>query len=64
MKAWLDKIAGYKTYIIVATIITVATIQGLNAAEVINCPIPEYAWAILGALGLGFLRAGVKKGEL
>lgn len=64
MKDLLDKIAGYKTYAIVAIIIVIASIQGLNAAEVINWPIPEYAWPILGAFGLGFLRAGVKKGEL
>ena len=44
---------GKKTYAIAAAIIVVA---GLNEYGI---AVPEYAWTMLAALGLAFLRAGV-----
>ena len=51
---WLD---GKKTYIIAVAIGVVAALQYLGVE------IPEVVYAILAALGLGFLRKGVKKAE-
>ena len=51
---WLQ---GKKTYLIVAVTFAVG---GLVACGV---EIPEWAWALLGAAGLGSLRAGVRKGQ-
>lgn len=51
---WLQ---GKKTYLIV--VVTFVT-GGLLAAGVV---IPEWVWALLGAAGLGTLRAGVKKDQ-
>jgi len=52
---WLD---GKRTYLMAATIL----VCGILAAYGIE--IPEYVWAALAALGLGFLRAAVKKAEM
>ena len=49
---WLD---GKKTYAIVFAVATIAVLNWYGVE------IPEYVWAVLAALGLGFLRAGVKK---
>lgn len=51
----LDWLSGKKTYII--AIIT--AILGVMQAN--GTPIPEYVWPLLGAFGLGTLRAGVQK---
>ena len=50
MLKWLE---GKKTYLTAAAILVcgVLTTQGIV--------VPEYIWAALAALGLGFLRAGV-----
>lgn len=53
-----DALKGYKTYIIVAAIIAIATLQQVGIWQV-----PEVAWTVLAALGLGSMRAGVKKVE-
>lgn len=52
---WLD---GKRTYLTAATILACGILswQGVT--------IPEFVWAALAALGLGFLRAGVKKAEV
>ena len=50
---WLE---GKKTYA-TALVILIVGILGYYAFEV-----PEFVWAALAALGLGFLRAGVDKG--
>ena len=47
-------ISGNKTYIIAGVIGVLGVLQGLNVLT-----IPESAWLVLGAFGLGFLRAGV-----
>ena len=49
---WLD---GKKTYLTAAVIL----ICGILTAY--NVEIPDYVWAALAALGLGFLRAAVRK---
>ena len=55
MIKWLE---GKKTIII-------CIIIGVTAAlQYAGVEIPPWAYAIEGALGLGFLRAGVKKGEV
>lgn len=57
MAKLLEFLTGKKTYII-AVGIAVATL--LPAFGVI---VPEYVWGILAALGLGAIRAGIKKAE-
>lgn len=49
---------GKKTYLTAATILAVGVLnwQGIE--------VPPFVWAALAALGLGFLRQGVKKAEL
>ena len=49
-------ISGNKTYIIAGAIGILGILQGLEILV-----LPESAWLVLGAFGLGFLRAGVKK---
>ena len=52
---WLD---GKRSYLTAVAILVCGVLQwkGIN--------IPDYVWAALAALGLGFLRAAVKKAEL
>ena len=45
-----------KTYVIAGTIGILGVLQGLEVLI-----IPESAWLVMGAFGLGFLRAGVNK---
>jgi hypothetical protein len=52
---WLD---GKRTYLTAGAILAVGILVGFGVQ------VPEYVWAALAALGLGFLRAGVKKGEI
>ena len=48
-------LSGKKTYI-------VATLIGIGAVAVhLGYIIPEFAWAILGALGLGAVRSAIAK---
>jgi hypothetical protein len=47
--------SGKKTYFVAGTILAC----GILATQGIE--IPEFVWASLAALGLGFLRAGVAK---
>ena len=47
-------LAGYRTYIVAAAILTCGILKHYGVE------VPEVAWATLGALGLGFVRAGVK----
>ena len=51
----IEWITGKRTYFIAGAIL----LCGILAAN--GVPIPEYVWAALAALGLGFLRAGVAK---
>ena len=55
MGTLLNWLQGKKTYIVAAITFTVG---GLGALGV---TIPEWAWALLGAAGLGTLRAAVGK---
>ena len=55
MKAFQAFVKGKKTYAI-AIVLLVATVLKSNGVD-----IPEEAWSVLAALGLAFLRAGVKK---
>lgn len=48
-------LSGKKTYIVVAGVILTAVLNYYGVT------VPEWAWAALGALGLGALRAGVSK---
>ncbi len=53
---WIrEQLKGRKTYIVAATTI------GLGVAQAFGVPIPLLAWPILGALGMGSIRAGVNK---
>jgi len=49
-------ISSNKTYITAGAIGILGVLQGLDVLI-----LPESAWLVLGALGLGFLRAGVNK---
>ena len=50
-----DLFSGKKTYI-------VALVAGISAvATALGYPIPEWVWPLLGALGLGSVRAAVAK---
>lgn len=52
----LDELfAGKKTYI------TAALIAAGAIAQALGYVVPEYVWALLGALGLGSVRAAVGK---
>ena len=52
---WLD---GRRTYVTAATILVCGVLSAYGVV------IPEYVWAALAALGLGFLRSAVHKAEL
>ena len=52
----IEFLKGKKTYIIAVLIAVLGLMQGVGWFVV-----PETVWAILGALGLGALRAGVDK---
>ncbi len=55
MEKLLALIEGKKTYI-------TAVLIGLGAAATaMGYPIPEWVWALLGAVGLGSVRAAIKK---
>jgi len=54
MLKWLQ---GKKAYIIMAALFVLG---GLQANGIV---IPDWVYAILGGLGLGTLRAGIKKAE-
>lgn len=47
---------GKKTYITVAAIMVLGVLQGLDVFE-----IKTSWWLVLGAAGLGFMRAGINK---
>ena len=49
-------ISSNKTYITAGSIGILGVLQGLEVLI-----LPESAWLVLGAFGLGFLRAGVNK---
>ena len=54
LKKLLD---GKKTYLTAASILIVGILN------VYGVEVPPFVWAALSALGLGFLRAGIKKGR-
>ena len=49
----MNFLQGKKTYIVVALIVAASIAQAQNIV------IPEYVWTLLGALGLGAVRAAV-----
>lgn len=51
-----ELIKGKKTYIIAIVIAVLGALQGLDIFVM-----PEWAWPVVGALGLGAVRAGVSK---
>lgn len=55
MKKVIEFLSGKKTYI---TAIVIGVCAACQAAGIV---VPEYVYAILGALGLGAVRAGIKK---
>lgn len=55
MQSILDFLSGKKTYVIA---IATGILAGLQAYGIV---IPDYVYALLGAIGLGTLRAGVTK---
>ena len=57
MEAILGFLKGKKTYLVAATLVIMAALKAKGIE------IPEEAWAVLAALGLGFIRAAVKKVE-
>jgi hypothetical protein len=56
MQAILDVLNGKKTYVIAAIAALTA------AAQALGYTIPDWAYALEGALGLGALRVAVSKG--
>lgn len=53
MKGLLEKLKGKRTYL-------TALVAGLlTAAQFLGYEIPEWIWPLLGAFGLGFLRAAI-----
>lgn len=54
MKAVLEWIKGKRTYIVAIAMLVLGALQGLDVFIM-----PEWGWGILGAVGLGALRAGV-----
>ena len=55
MQNLIALISGKKTYIVAAVTFV------LGGLQAVGYPVPEYVYPILGALGLGALRAGVSK---
>ena len=53
LNKWLR---GKKTYLVAAAIVVLGFLQGMDVFVV-----PGWAWPIIGAIGLGTLRAGVNK---
>jgi hypothetical protein len=56
MNEIMEFLKGKKTYLIAIAVVVLGALQGLEVFIV-----PEWAWPILGAVGLGTLRAGVDK---
>lgn len=57
MSAILAALDGHKTYII-------AVLIGLSAAaKFLGYDVPEWAWMLLNAVGLGAVRSGVAKAQ-
>ncbi|HDZ15301.1 hypothetical protein LCGC14_0434270 [marine sediment metagenome] len=56
MKKVIEALKGRKTYIVVIAVIALGALQGLGIFTM-----PEFAWPIIAALGLGAVRAGVDK---
>jgi hypothetical protein len=50
-------VKGKKTYFVAGTILVCGILDAYGVE------VPEYVWVALAALGLGFLRMGVAKGE-
>jgi len=50
-------VEGKKTYFVAATILVCGILSHFGIE------VPDYIWFALAALGLGFLRAGVRKAE-
>jgi hypothetical protein len=58
MKAAFEFISGKKTYIVAALVGVIA------AAQHLGYELPSGTFELLAAMGLGTLRAAVKKGEI
>jgi hypothetical protein len=56
MKDIIEALKGKKTYIIAIAVVALGCLQGLEIFT-----LPEYAWPIIAALGLGTLKAGVDR---
>jgi hypothetical protein len=54
MQAVMEFIKGKRTYIVAIAMLILGALQGLDIFIM-----PEWGWGILGAVGLGALRAGV-----
>jgi hypothetical protein len=54
MKAVMEFMKGKRTYIVALAMLILGALQGLDIFIM-----PEWGWGILGAVGLGALRAGV-----
>jgi hypothetical protein len=55
IRTWLD---GKRTYLVAGAILLCGILSSCGVE------IPEFVWAALAALGLGFVRAGIKKGAV
>jgi len=56
MNELIEFLKGKKTYIVAILMVALGLLQGFGFFV-----LPEWAWAILAAIGLTSLRAGVKK---
>jgi len=56
MKSLINLLKGKKTFIVALAVGTLGVLQALNIFTV-----PVEVWPIIGAVGLGSLRAGVNK---
>ncbi len=54
MRTMIEFMKGKRTYIVVVVMLILGALQGLDIFIM-----PEWGWGILGAVGLGTLRAGV-----
>ena len=54
MKTVMEFMKGKRTYIVALAMLILGALQGLDIFTM-----PEWGWGILGAVGLGALRAGV-----
>jgi len=56
MEKLIKWLSGRKTYFVAIAVVVLGLLQGLDIFT-----LPDAAWPIIGAVGLGFMRASISK---